>query len=322
VNLPAEVRRYLPKRPRLEFPLAAPSVPASVDPPPGKATTGVDYDTSWARNFPARVTRAALLDNLLQPTVRLLAKPERRGLDRLADLQAAWRDEDRLQPLILAANHHSHLDSALIITSLPEPWRHKVFVGAAADYFFTNHLSSAASALALNAIPIEREGVSRRSVGQAEALLADGWSLILFPEGGRSPDGWGQPHKPGAAWLAQRSGAPVVPIHIAGTGRILPKGAKKLTPGRTIVTFGSPLWCADADHPDEEARAFAARIEAAVDGLADEAAGDWYGARRRRHDGRTPALAGPQLASWRRAWALGDRKGRPTPVKRAWPDLG
>lgn len=315
--LPAEVRRLLPKRPRLEFPLAAPSVPTGVEPPPSHDRYGVDYDTSWARNFPSRWTRAVLLDNVLQPIVRAVAKPERRGLDRLADLRARWEDDDVVEPVIFAANHHSHLDSALIITSLPEPWRNKVFVGAAADYFFTNAVSSAASALALNAIPIEREGVSRRSVGQAEALLADGWSLILFPEGGRSPDGWGQDHKPGAAWLAQRAGAAVVPIHIAGTGRILAKGAKKLTPGRTIITFGSPLRCGD----DEDARSFARRIESTVDALADESTGDWYAARTRAHAGETAKLAGPELASWRRAWALGDRKGRLTPPKRRWPDV-
>jgi 1-acyl-sn-glycerol-3-phosphate acyltransferase len=320
VKLPAEVSRHLPKRPRLEFPLAAPSVPSSVEPPPSKDRYGVDYDTEWARNMPSRWTRAVLLDNVLQPVVRVVAKPERRGLDRLADLRARWEDDDVVEPVIFAANHHSHLDSALIITSLPEPWRNKVFVGAAADYFFTNRVSSAASALALNAIPIEREGVSRRSVGQAEALLAEGWSLILFPEGGRSPDGWGQAHKPGAAWLAERSGAAVVPIHIAGTGRILAKGAKKLTPGRTIVTFGRPMRC-DEHGDGEDARGFAVRIESAIDALADESHGDWYAARTRAHAGATTKLAGPELASWRRAWALGDRKGRLTPPKRRWPDV-
>lgn len=317
------LRRLLPKRPKLEFPLGAPSVPHTVEPPKTRGKYGHDYDTDWARKYPARVARAALVESVLQPTVRVLAKPERRGLDRLADHEQRWRDsvdagEEAIEPLIFAANHHSHLDSALIITSLPEPWRHKVFVGAAADYFFNNRVTSAASALGLNAIPIEREGVSRRSVGQAEALLRDGWSLVLFPEGGRSPDGWGQNHKPGAAWMAQRSGASVVPIHIAGTGRILPKGAKKLTPGRSIITFGTPLTCG----ADEDARDFAQRVEAAISQLADEASGDWYGARRRAHAGETTPLAGPQLASWRRAWALGDRKGRLSAPKRRWPDLG
>ena len=310
------MRLQVPK-PKLDFPLGAPSVPHTVEPPKGKGRYGHDYDTDWARRYPARVARLALLEGVLQPTVRVLAKPERRGLDRLADLVQEWRDTDAAPPLIFAANHHSHLDSALIITSLPEPWRHTVFVGAAADYFFTNAATSAASALGLNAIPIEREGVSRRSVGQAEALIRAGWSLVLFPEGGRSPDGWGQPHRPGAAWMAERTGAAVVPIHIAGTGRILPKGAKKLTPGRTIITFGTPVRCGDG----EDARAFAGRVEHAISALADEATGDWYGARRRAHAGETTPLAGPQLASWRRAWALGDRKGRLSTPKRRWPDV-
>jgi 1-acyl-sn-glycerol-3-phosphate acyltransferase len=298
--------------PRLTFPYAAPTVPTTVEPPPKKATTGIEYETAWARSPVARWARVIVLESLLRPTVATIAKPERRGLDRLADLA----ELDPAPALVFAANHHSHVDSPLLLTTIPEPWRHKTFVGAAADYFFTNRVSSAASALALNAIPIEREGVSRRSVAQAEALLRDGWSLVLFPEGGRSPDGWGQAHRGGAAWLAQRTGSPVVPVHIAGTGKILPKGVKKLTPGRTIVTFGTPLRAG----PEEDARAFAARVEAAVAALADESTGDWYAARRRAHAASTPSLTGPDLASWRRAWALGARTGRARP-KRRWPDL-
>jgi aconitate hydratase len=301
------VRRYLPKRPQLRFPYAAPTVPGGVEPPPREDRTGVDYDTDWARSYPARAARVLLVEGVVRPTHPQPAAPTVLGLDRLTDLEG---------PVVFAANHHSHLDSPIILTSIPEPWRHKVFVGAAADYFFTNRVTSAASALALNAIPIERAGVSRRSIGRAETLLADGWSLLLFPEGGRSPDGWGQPHKGGAAWLAQRAGVPVVPIHLAGTGRILPKGAKRPRPGRTIVTFGRPLRPADG----EDARAFAARVEAAVAALADEATGDWYEARRRAHAGTTPSLTGPAESSWRRAWALGERVGRKRPTRR-WPDL-
>jgi 1-acyl-sn-glycerol-3-phosphate acyltransferase len=308
----AALGRYLPKRPTLPFPYSAPTVPLGVEPPPADKHSGVDYDTEWARSPAARWTRVVLLESVLRPTVAAVAKPERRGLDRLADLA----EHDPAPAIVFAANHHSHVDSPLLLTSIPEPWRHKVFVGAAADYFFTNRVTSAASALALNAIPIERSGVSRRSVGQAESLIADGWSLVLFPEGGRSPDGWGQAHKGGAAWLAQRTGAPVVAVHIAGTGRILPKGATKLTPGRSIVTFGSPMRCG----ANEDARDFADRIEAAVAALADESNGDWYQARRRAHAGSTPGLTGPDLASWRRAWALGAKTGRARP-RRRWPDL-
>ena len=69
----------------------------------------------------------------------------------------------------------------------------------------------------------------------------------------------------------------------------------------------------------EDARAFAARVEAAIAALADESTGDWYAARRRAHAGATPSLAGPDLASWRRAWALGARTKRHPKVR--WPEL-
>ena len=55
----------------------------------------------------------------------------------------------------------------------------------------------------MGAIPIERTKVTRRSAHQAAALLDDGWSMLIFPEGGRSPDGWGQPFRGGAASLAR-----------------------------------------------------------------------------------------------------------------------
>lgn len=313
--------RALPKL-RLEFPLAAPTVPATIDPPSARGSLGVDYDTAWARSFASRWVRAVLLDNVLQPTVRALAKPERRGLDRLADLEARWRDDDVVEPLIFAANHHSHIDSALIITSLPEPWRHKVFVGAAADYFFRTRVTGAVSALTLNAVPIERNKVSRRSAHEAAVLIDEGWSMLIFPEGGRSPDGWGQPFRGGAAYLSLRCGVPVVPIHVGGSGRVLPKGKRTPTRAPTTVTFGAPLV------PDigEDSRRFGARLERAVAALADEAITDWYSARLRAHHGATPTLGGPTSVSWRRAWALGDRAPKNGSARRqvgpTWPDLG
>lgn len=113
----------------MPFPFSAARTPAAVEPPPEKRTKGVDYETAWARRFPARVVRVALLESVVRPTMLVLASPRRRGLDRLADL----RDADPPQPMIFAANHHSHVDTPLLQSSIPEPWRHKLFVGAAAD---------------------------------------------------------------------------------------------------------------------------------------------------------------------------------------------
>src|SRR4029450_10352871 len=129
----------------------------------------------------------------------------------------------------------------------------------AADYFFATRVTGTMSALALGAIPIDRTRVNRRSADLAASLIDDGWSLLIFPEGGRSPDGWGQPFRGGAAFLSIRSGVPVVPVHLDGTGAILGRGMKRPKPGRTKVTFGAPLF------PDEgdDARRFGEGIEQA-----------------------------------------------------------
>jgi 1-acyl-sn-glycerol-3-phosphate acyltransferase len=298
------------------FPYGPAPTPVSVDPTPTKGRTGIDYDTEWARAFPARLARLAVLETVITPTMKVLASPDRRGLDNLIDLAEA----DPPQPVIFAANHHSHVDTPLLLSTIPEPWRHKMFVAAAADYFFTSQVRSTASALVLNAIPIERTRVSRRSADDAAELLDDGWSLLIYPEGGRSPDGWGQPFRGGAAYLALRCNVPVVPVHVAGTSRIMRKGAKRPRRSSTRVTFGRPLWADES----EDSRRFGARLERTVAALADEAGTDWYTAKLRAHANETPALSGPTaMAGWRRAWALGDRgPKRRRPQPRRWPDLG
>lgn len=291
------------------FPYRAPTTPLTVEPLAPERTLGAHYDSDWARAMPARYARYFLTEGVVRPLIAGLAQPERRGLDRLADLDG---------PAIFAGNHHSHLDAGLLITSLPEPHRHQVFAGAAADYFFDKRLKATASALVLNAIPIDRSKVSRRSADQAADLLDDGWSMVIFPEGGRSPDGWGQPFRGGAAYLALRCGVPVVPVHLAGTGRVLPKGRSKPTPSRTVVTFGRPIQPIEG----ERSQALNGRIEAAVAALADEATTDWYGARRRVAEGTTPSLSAPQAGVWRRAWAVSGQRRKRRSTTKSWPDLG
>ena len=293
---------------RFGFPWQAAPVPTGVSPVPSTRQLGADYDTAWARRYPARLARAALVEGVMRPTMSAIASPNRRGLDRLDDLDG---------PVVFVANHHSHADTPLLLTSIPEPWRHRVVVGAAADYFFGNRLSGAVSALAIGAVPIERTRVGRRSADMARDLIDDGWSVLLYPEGGRSPDGWGQEFRGGAAFLAIRCKVPVVPIHLQGTERILRKGRTLPRPSRTTVTFGDPV---RANHK-ENARAFAVRLQAAVAALGDEASSDWWQARRRAHAGTSPGLTGPAIGAWRRAWVLGDRNrgiGRKRP---RWPEL-
>ncbi len=287
------------------FPYTAPSWPESVPRPPSTSDLGVHYETEWSRRYPVRLARAMVMDNVARPMARLLASPLVRGDEFLDGLE---------QPVIFAANHASHVDTPLLLACLPLPFRHHTVVAAAADYFFDRRWKADLWSFLLAAIPIERAKVNRRSAELAASLLDDGWNLVIFPEGGRSPDGWAQDFRGGAAYLATRTGRAVVPVHLEGTRHILPKGRRAVHRTRTTVTFGTPL------RPDEgeDARRFGRRIEAAVATLAHETTTDWWTARRMAAAGRTPALQGPDASAWRRAWAL-EPSPRTAGERPEWP---
>ena len=295
------------------FPLAAPSWPTTVDRPDPERKVGLDYDHEWSRRYPVRLARAMVMDNLTRPLARVMAPATIRGLEHLRHVEG---------PVIFAANHASHIDTPLLLTTLPVEFRHRTIVAAASDYFFDRTWKSVLWSFSLAAIPIERSKVNRRSADAAAELLADGWNLVIFPEGGRSPDGWTQPFRGGAAYLARRTGRPVVPVYLHGTRHVLPKTAERgargpggsgtesrrgggLRRSPISVLFGAPLT------PDEgeNAHRFSDRIEASVATLAREVHTDWWEARRSISQvesvpGAETIHRGPEAPAWRRSWAL------------------
>jgi 1-acyl-sn-glycerol-3-phosphate acyltransferase len=304
---------------RRGFPYTAPSRPRHVVVPDEAPALGADYDTDWARTPLASSVRSAITAGPLRVAIRFMADPEILGHDRLADLTIL----EEPPPVIFAPNHHSHLDTGLMIRSVPRCWRSDLVVAAAADYFFDARWKAVLSAMSLNAIPIDREIGGRRSAELIRDLIADGYSLVIYPEGGRSPDGWGQEFKGGAAYLSARTGAPVIPVYIDGTGAIFGKGMTRPRRGRTRVIFGEPLLPIEG----ESTRRFNTRIEQAVAMLADESVNDFWTARLRHHRGATPSLAGPDVQGWRRQWVLSEHRrrgvaGQRRHQRRTWPDLG
>ena len=300
------------------FPYRAPNVPRGVEVPEEPSKLGANYDTEWARTPVARAARGLITEGPLRLLVAGIARPEITGLDRLADLTSL----DEPPPVIFAPNHHSHVDTGLMIRSIPMCWRRELVVAAAADYFFDSQWKAVLSALSLNAIPIDREVTGRKSSDMFRDLVADGHSLLIYPEGGRSPDGWGQEFKGGAAYLSSRTGAPIVPVFIDGTGAIFGKGMKRPKPGRTKVVFGAPL----RPREDENTRRYNGRVEAAVTRLGDEALTDYWTATKRAATGTNPRLTGPEYNGWRRQWELGEQRklgaaGLRRRQKRKWPNL-
>lgn len=289
----------------LGFPYTSAPTPRGVAPAPVTERLGDAYATDWARHPLAHWSRRAALETVGRAVTRVTCRPTVANADRIEGLDG---------PAIFVANHHSHLDTALLLTSLPRPWRDELVVAAAADYFFDSWPRATLAAWAYGAVPMERRKVSRRSADRAAGLLDDGWSLLIFPEGGRSPDGWGQEHKGGAAYLGVRCGVPVVPVHLDGTGRVLPKGRRVPDPDHVRINIGKPLRVVS----EEDSRSFSARIESAIGTLADESTSDWWSALRRAHASTTPSLRGPGTDSWMRDWSAPDRVPRPT-RRRHWP---
>jgi 1-acyl-sn-glycerol-3-phosphate acyltransferase len=265
-----------------------------------------EFPTDWARSRPARLAREAILRGGLTPIVRNQTTLRVEGLDVFDNLDG---------PVIFVANHSSHLDTALLLTTLPVEWQRRVAVGAAADYFFDAWWRAVGSALAFSTFPIERGGVGLSDT--PFRLLADGWSLVMFPEGTRSPDGWTRRFRLGAAYLAAEAGVPVVPIGLVGSFAAMPRGRSWPKPGRpeVHVRYGRPLRL----QPDEDARGLGSRIATATAALLDEDRSDWYAARLRAASGTTPAPSGPQVAHWRRVWEASapPRSGRHQRA-RAW----
>ncbi len=294
----------------LRFITQPPPTPKGVEKPERPPTTGVYYDTDWAQRPLARFVRRVGVWGFFKPAIALYGSPRVIGTDRLDHLES---------PVIFAANHHSHADTSLLLATMPGHLREDLAIAAGADYFFPNRFTAALSALFIGAIPIERQKLSKLSIENSLGALDEGRNLLIFPEGGRSPDGWSRTHRPGAAFLAKRSKAPVVPVYLDGTGTVLPKGKNWPTRARCAVVFGDPMVLG----AEEDTRDFAKRVEERINELADEFTSGWWQAKKNAYRRATPDIMGPEAGAWRRRWALGPKPGqrRRAPSTRSWPKL-
>ncbi|MGH3915314.1 MAG: lysophospholipid acyltransferase family protein [Pseudonocardiaceae bacterium] len=284
---------------------------------------GDEFPTAWARSAPIGLLRSALQRGVLKPVVWSQTRPEVHGREYLDGLRG---------PAIFIANHSSHLDTPLILGSLPERITEKLAVGAAADYFFDSRSRAAVTTLLFNAFPVARRG-SRRGPSLAADLVQDGWSLLLYPEGSRTVDGWLTGFKLGAAQLCAMKGVPAIPIALRGTFAAMPRGRRWPRPGRPRVTvrIGRPL----RPEADEGVSEFRTRLARAVATLWAEDELGWYGALRAAADdalaiptsprGVLPITAsgqpgnGRDLPSWRRIWEATRPPAEDGP-RRVWTD--
>lgn len=141
--------------------------------------------------------------------------------------------------VLLVSNHVSYVDP--------------VFMGAAVDrnlhYMARSTLFKPGLVerflLSMNAFPVHLGVPDRGAIRRALQLLDDGNALHIFPEGTRSVDGTLGAAQAGVTLIAHRTTAPVVPVFLDGTGKVLPRGAKMMKPAKVKLSFGRPL---DLEH--------------------------------------------------------------------------
>jgi len=265
-------------------------VPRSAEPHTARGEEPA-FPTAWARTVVAVAARQTILRFGMKPLLWNEVTPRVHGLDNLGGLEG---------PVLFVSNHTSHIDATLIMTTLPDGWQARTAVGAAKDYFFDVWWRQTFTALVFAAFPIDRAGGRRRTTSMARELLDDGWSLVVFPEGARSPDGHQQRFRHGASRLSLEAGAPVVPIAIRGAYQAMPKGRNWPRPGRPPVSirYGRPLFPGERETHQE----LSVRMQRAIAELHDEDASTWWSALHRAERGETPPLMGQSGAAWRRRW--------------------
>ncbi|MBM4331797.1 MAG: 1-acyl-sn-glycerol-3-phosphate acyltransferase [Deltaproteobacteria bacterium] len=150
-----------------------------------------------------------------------------RGLEQL----------DKGQPYILVSNHASILDIPGIISASPFPLRFVAKKSLGWFPLFGWFISLAGHIL------IDRNNAKSTliSLKKAGALLKKGISIVVFPEGTRTPDGQVKNFKEGAFLLALQSKAQIVPVSISGTYKMLPRTGWCFRPGIMELNIGEPV---------------------------------------------------------------------------------
>ena len=170
--------------------------------------------------------------------------------------------------VILASNHASYLDPPLIGMAFPEPMRFVAWDGLFKVPLFSCLIRT------LGAVPVNQENKSSAAslLRQVMGFIEDGFSVLIFPEGLRSPDGKLLPLEGGVALISLKTDTPIVPVWLEGTFEAYPTHHRFPRPKKIIMTFGDPILPGELppDIPEKERRAaLLAKLQRAFEDMRD-----------------------------------------------------
>jgi 1-acyl-sn-glycerol-3-phosphate acyltransferase len=175
------------------------------------------------QSLPSRVLYV-VIRSLVVAFTRLWTRTEVRGREHLP-----------AGGFILAPVHRSNMDTPIAATITRRRLRYmgkeSLWVNPVTGWLFS----------ALGAFPVSRGTVDLEATKRCLVVLRGSEPLVVFPEGERKSGPKVQPLFDGAAYLALKSGAPIVPVGIGGSERVMPKGARIIYPRKVVVIVGEPL---------------------------------------------------------------------------------
>jgi 1-acyl-sn-glycerol-3-phosphate acyltransferase len=155
-----------------------------------------------------------------------------------------------VKQFIIVANHNSHVDTMVLLSSLPTSQLMRTHPVATATYFGKKKWLELLSNLFVNTVLIQRREEKTPETDQGKALerlmkkLEQRHSLIFFPEGSRGEPEQMQAFRKGIGVLLQKfPQIPFIPVYLQGMGKILPKGSLLPVPYDAQVYFGDPTFC-------------------------------------------------------------------------------
>jgi 1-acyl-sn-glycerol-3-phosphate acyltransferase len=178
---------------------------------------------------------------LLGPWLRLMFRPKVTGLEYIPREGGA----------IIASNHVSFLDGLMLPLVVPH---RRVMYLTKVKYIDKPVLRWILTGAGVIPVATDDLGAARSAVTAAAEAVHSGRLVGIFPEGTRSPDGELQSFFRGAFVLATRNDVPVVPVVIEGTGRILGKGSRRITPVPVVVRVLPPISPASVGGDDRKLR--------------------------------------------------------------------
>lgn len=239
---------------------ALPTAPANVTSPhqskaAAREPTVVEYSyPRWPWSVPIRVARVLFIEIIMRPLIWLLVAPETRREGALPR-----------GPMLLIANHVTAYDGALVLYALPASVRRRTAIAMAGEMLddlrrgknqgnaLLDLLAPAAYWLVtalFNVFPLPRMAGFRRSFAHAGEAMDSGYSVLIFPEGTRSPDGRLQRFRPGTGLLAQESRVPVVPVELTGLGEMRAR-RRWFRSGNLTIHVGAAIKVGEGATPSE-----------------------------------------------------------------------